>query len=318
MASGEGAGIEIDGPRPAVTWVTSLPRVYRVTPPEKLILLCLACDAYEWESAPGYDRISEWTGMNRSSCAEILGRLEKAIRGRPALIERISVRGRRRTVWRLLGQGEPSGPAGQLDRPATPDGSPSQPSGPAGRLAEPEPSANRPAPPDGSGANRRPTVGEPSGPAGRSLCPNPNVVESVSNPPLGGGEGCVRTRDARTPTRTRGARIPEDFQPNDGMLEWVRKECPDVPRSEHDRFVDYWRGKTGSSATKHDWPATWRNWMRRAQDDIRSGRRAPAGRKRSTTDQRVEAALDLAARYDAEDGTGPDATIHQLPIEGTA
>lgn len=312
-------GIEIDGPRPAVTWVTSLPREYGVTPPERLILLCLACDAFEWESAPGYDVIAEWTGMQRSSCAEILGRLDKATRERPALVERISLKGRRRTVWRLLGMAQPSGPAGQFNRPATPDGSSPEPSGPAGRLADGSDGPNRPAPQDGSGPNRRPTVGEPSGPAGHALCPNPPVVKNVSNPPLGG----VKTRATRaTRTRTReatprGTRIPEDFQPDASMLEWVRKECPDVPRSEHDRFMDYWRGKSGRDGTKLDWPATWRNWMRRAQDDIATGRRKPAGR-RSTTDERVAAAQSLRSKYEALDQAEAAglATVTHLAIGG--
>jgi len=139
----------VDGPRPAVEWVTSLPVEWHVTPPERLVLLCLACDAYKFESAPGYDAVAEWTGMRRSSCAEILSRLCEPTEHRPALVERFSVGGRRRTVWRLLADTEPSGPAGQMNRPAPPDGSDHQPSGHAGRFAEDDPPSNRPATPDG-------------------------------------------------------------------------------------------------------------------------------------------------------------------------
>jgi hypothetical protein len=109
-------------------------------------------------------------------------------------------------------------------------------------------------------------------------------------------------------------RIPDDYRPSDGLVAWVRAHCPDVPASEHDRFIDHWRSTPGAKGRKLDWDATWRNWMRRAQDDIRSGRRAPAGRRRSTTDERVAAGLELAARYEAEDG----ATVHALPLGGTA
>jgi hypothetical protein len=28
-------------------------------------------------------------------------------------------------------------------------------------------------------------------------------------------------------------------------------------------FVDFWRGKAGVGGTKVDWPATWRNWLRK-------------------------------------------------------
>jgi hypothetical protein len=37
-------------------------------------------------------------------------------------------------------------------------------------------------------------------------------------------------------------------------------------RVEHDKFCDYWHGKAGRDATKVDWVATWRNWIRTAAD----------------------------------------------------
>lgn len=113
----------------------------------------------------------------------------------------------------------------------------------------------------------------------------------------------------------RGTRVPDDFTPTPAMLTWVRAHCPEVPAAEHERFMDYWRGVSGSRGVKRDWVATWRNWMRTAADDIRKGKRPAAGPRRSTTDERVAAGLALAAKYDAEDGT---ATVHQLPIGGTA
>jgi len=119
------------------------------------------------------------------------------------------------------------------------------------------------------------------------------------------------------PPTPRGHRLPDDFEPDAVLLAWVRANCPDVPRTEHDKFVDHWRAQPGAKGRKLDWPATWRNWMRRAQEDIRSGRRPAAGPRPSTTDQRVSTALALAERYDAEDGTGL-ATVHQLQIGDTA
>ncbi len=93
------------------------------------------------------------------------------------------------------------------------------------------------------------------------------------------------------------------------MLAWVRDKCPDVPASEHERFADYWRAQPGAKGRKADWPATWRNWMRRSQDDIRAGRRTPAGGRRSTTDERVAQAQSLRSKYEA---------IDQAEIEGLA
>jgi hypothetical protein len=39
------------------------------------------------------------------------------------------------------------------------------------------------------------------------------------------------------------------------------------------KFRDYWRGVPGGSGRKLDWDATWRNWMRRASNDL--ARRKP-------------------------------------------
>ena len=35
---------------------------------------------------------------------------------------------------------------------------------------------------------------------------------------------------------------------------------------EAERFRDYWTGKAGKDGRKADWPATWRNWIRRAAE----------------------------------------------------
>lgn len=39
-----------------------------------------------------------------------------------------------------------------------------------------------------------------------------------------------------------------------------------------DSFRDYWIGKTGKDATKLDWPATWRNWVRSQKRKIKNGK----------------------------------------------
>lgn len=78
--------------------------------------------------------------------------------------------------------------------------------------------------------------------------------------------------EASSGPRKRGSRIPDDFEVAAEMVSWARENAPDVDgRRETERFRDYWRGKSGKDATKDDWPATWRNWMRKAQDDM--GRR---------------------------------------------
>jgi len=99
------------------------------------------------------------------------------------------------------------------------------------------------------------------------------------------------TRDPR-PTR-----IPDDFAATPEMVAWAKVKTPDVDgRRQTERFIDYWRGKGGVAGTKVDWVATWRNWMRRAQDDQAHAN----GHKPSTTDQRVAAGLALVAELEAQ------------------
>ncbi|MEJ4100898.1 hypothetical protein V5S96_11100 [Corynebacterium mastitidis] len=55
----------------------------------------------------------------------------------------------------------------------------------------------------------------------------------------------------------------------------------EVLLAEHRQFADYWAAATGQKATKLDWDATWRNWMRRALKNTRPPAQKP-GRRRGT------------------------------------
>ena len=95
-------------------------------------------------------------------------------------------------------------------------------------------------------------------------------------------------------TGRRGTRLPDDFAVTAEMVEWARAETPGVDgRYETAKFVDYWRGKTGQAATKLDWLSTWRNWMRKAQEDLGPARRAP------TTDDKVTGFVERGRRLQA-------------------
>lgn len=69
-----------------------------------------------------------------------------------------------------------------------------------------------------------------------------------------------------TPTsRSRGSRIPEPFILTAEMRDWAREHHPDVDAiAETQSFVDHFRGVAGRNGVKLDWVATWRNWIRRA------------------------------------------------------
>ncbi|MFI0469272.1 hypothetical protein ACH347_34800 [Saccharopolyspora sp. 5N102] len=97
----------------------------------------------------------------------------------------------------------------------------------------------------------------------------------------------VTSVETRKRATGRATRIPDDFDVTPEMVQWAREHTPLVGRTETDKFVDYWRAKSGQSATKRDWVATWRNWMRRAQEDAE--RRTPARAGQTTKADRIDA-----------------------------
>jgi hypothetical protein len=88
------------------------------------------------------------------------------------------------------------------------------------------------------------------------------------------------------------------------MIAWARANTPLVGTAETDRFRDYWRGEGGQRASKRDWVATWRNWMRRAQDTAEHHQPRAAARRPNADDT----IRDLLAATGSE-----GATILQLP-----
>ena len=147
--------------------------------------------------------------------------------------------------------------------------------------------------------------------------PSGNPPETLPSPPeilapeQGAGSREQGTGSREIAPRKRGTRIPDDFHVTADMVTWARERCPHVDgRLETEKFVNYWRAKTGKDATKLDWEATWRNWMLRAAErpgtaaavpssiSAADGMPLPAG----TSNSRVTDAMRLAAHYAALDG----------------
>jgi hypothetical protein len=64
----------------------------------------------------------------------------------------------------------------------------------------------------------------------------------------------------------RGSRLSEDWSLPDEWRDWAKGEYPALTDSEITRraveFRDYWISVSGAKATKRDWFATFRNWIR--------------------------------------------------------
>jgi len=84
--------------------------------------------------------------------------------------------------------------------------------------------------------------------------------------------------DTDTEKRARATRLQLTELPDD-WRQWARAQRPDLNLDmTWDCFVDYWTAKGGRDATKVDWLATWRNWVRNQKQGpvVQS---APASRK---------------------------------------
>jgi hypothetical protein len=73
--------------------------------------------------------------------------------------------------------------------------------------------------------------------------------------------------ESRREKRARGTRLPEDWQPTPELLAYANSRGwhGQALADEIENFRDYWTAKTGASATKLDWPATFRTWIRKAR-----------------------------------------------------
>lgn len=75
----------------------------------------------------------------------------------------------------------------------------------------------------------------------------------------------------------RGSRLPQGWDPGEEGRAFASEHGFSNGRlsSEIDRFRDYWAAATGQSATKADWLAAWRNWVRKSSDFSRNTGKKP-------------------------------------------
>ncbi len=138
-----------------------------------------------------------------------------------------------------------------------------------------------------------------------------SVSHGGSNGVTNGGSNAAPTRpdpprpyyrageDTPPSPRKRGQRLPDDFTVSEDMREWARENTPNIGQSEHDKFCDYWRAQPGQKGVKADWVATWRNWMRRAQETAPSNVVAIRGDRMASKKDMLARQLERAEALDA-------------------
>ncbi|SSZ40330.1 Uncharacterized protein conserved in bacteria [Bartonella grahamii] len=90
-------------------------------------------------------------------------------------------------------------------------------------------------------------------------------TSSDNQPPIHEQENV--SQKAKRAQANRGCRLPADFEP-DYDFAIAEGLPPERVKVEIAKFRDYWRSKAGANATKIDWQATWRNWVRRAIEGL--------------------------------------------------
>ncbi|MEX7470162.1 hypothetical protein AB4Z39_10665 [Mycobacterium adipatum] len=98
---------------------------------------------------------------------------------------------------------------------------------------------------------------------------------------------------------SRGSRIPDGWVPSPDVIAQMRSDHPHIDHKvEHEKFLDYWRAQPGAKGRKSDWDATWRNWIRRAAENTKTGSKP----RIATSDQRV---MDVQALKHRNPGDPP-------------
>lgn len=84
---------------------------------------------------------------------------------------------------------------------------------------------------------------------------------------------CSPPQPAKPKSSPRGSRLPAGWSPPEEGIDFALKKIGrERAREELLRFRDYWSAQPGSKGVKLDWPATWRNWVRKASERFEAQR----------------------------------------------
>lgn len=151
-------------------------------------------------------------------------------------------------------------------------------------------------------------------------------AEPTGRPPGDAQSAEIIPLKADQPPPDKRQRLPDAWRPPPKLIAWAQSEFGFREEELDDEtiaFSDHWRGKRGAGASKSNWDAAWRNWIRKSaamlrRDRPRQGAGMARGPNPGSGDERTSlqsAALRVARRRrDAErDGVERDVPGHSGP-----
>lgn len=126
---------------------------------------------------------------------------------------------------------------------------------------------------------------------------------AIADAAIASASSSAKVAAAARPPAARGSRLPADWVLPMGWGQWAQQErpewSPDDIRAVADRFRDHWLAKSGKDATKVDWEATWRNWVRNERTmgpRLVPAASAPSGRPLNRQEALEASNREIAAR----------------------
>lgn len=113
----------------------------------------------------------------------------------------------------------------------------------------------------------------------------------------------------------RGTRLPEDWKPTVEDTSFAVSLGLSDSRIalEAAKFRDYWHARAGPGGVKLNWSATWRNWIRNADDKHGAGRNSKAGNGKSSGSDFFAGLAGVAADI-AGDGDLAGSAAEEVPL----
>lgn len=99
-------------------------------------------------------------------------------------------------------------------------------------------------------------------------CDSPPIatpMQTINQEPITNNHIVDNATDVASPPKVRrnGTRLPDDWTLPKEWADWATQERPDLNAQRvGEQFKDFWISKAGAGATKLNWQATWRNWVR--------------------------------------------------------